>query len=110
MAEFAQPEQPAAPRWTDEHGNEVSPGEAVRLMHDAFESLLDEVWRDERDWRFNDRLDLATRSYQHRERDHHRCVLPGHDRPGLVFNCPECGLHWERGTFAEGGYSQWVPK
>jgi hypothetical protein len=35
-------------------------------LHEQFEQILDQVWRCEADWRFDDRLNLAVRGSQRR--------------------------------------------
>jgi hypothetical protein len=44
-----------------------SPGSVLAAeLHEQFEQILDQVWRCEADWRFDDRLNLAVRGSQRR--------------------------------------------
>lgn len=74
-------------------------------VQDAMEDLLDAVWRAERDWKFNDRIDLSVTPGR---REQHICQIPEDDSL-FVFNCP-CGQKWIRKGFANtDDKSVWLP-
>lgn len=65
-------------------------------IHDQFADLLAAVWEAEENWRFDDRLDVATGTARRSVEQPHRCEMPEtREEPyRREWRCPLCQLLW----------------